>query len=285
MVDSKSVAVGGEVAAWVTDLVVVPERSGEREQPEPDARSEAWEGAGAAGGHEGLKFSAGEAFVGDDAVAVERHSVEHLARNVALGDIGRGELEGDRGAVARAKQIEPKTPEEAGMRAAVAVGGIAGELRTTGRLARLATGNRGRVEQPEPVTEGRRDESEVADRAPDLGNELAQPLVVAGLLGQIGEQMPEPIARQREELAVVRQPKQDLRDGERDQLSVVDSWWPARPFTSGQEVIHQHINCREKGVEVGAHEASLVDVAIATPDFGTLRAASSQPNDNSESTI
>lgn len=45
MVDSESVAIGGEVAAWVTDLVVVPERGCECEQPESDPRTEAGEGA------------------------------------------------------------------------------------------------------------------------------------------------------------------------------------------------------------------------------------------------
>jgi hypothetical protein len=38
----------------------------------------------------------------------------------------------------------------------------------------------------------------------------------------------------------------------------------------GQEVVDEHIKCRDEGVEVGAHEASLVDVAVATSDFGAL---------------
>jgi hypothetical protein len=40
---------------------------------------------------------------------------------------------------------------------------------------------------------------------------------------------------------------------------------------AGQEIIHQHIKCREKVVEVGEHEAtSVVDIAIATPTFDGL---------------
>jgi hypothetical protein len=97
--------------------------------------------------------------------------------------------------------------------------------------------------------------------------------------------MREPITGQRQELAVVGQPQQHLGDRDRDELGIADPRWRPRPTAGGQEVIHQHINCREKGVEVGAHEASWVDVAIATPDFGAPRATSSQPNDNSESTI
>ena len=38
-----------------------------------------------------------------------------------------------------------------------------------------------------------------------------------------------------------------------------------------QEIVHHHINCGEKGVEFGEHEAtSVVDVASATPNFGAL---------------
>src|SRR5512139_4024073 len=49
MVDSFLVAVGGEVAAWVTDVVVVDDARGEGEQSERDAGAEAWEGAAAVG--------------------------------------------------------------------------------------------------------------------------------------------------------------------------------------------------------------------------------------------
>ena len=97
--------------------------------------------------------------------------------------------------------------------------------------------------------------------------------------------MPEPIARQREELPVVGQPEEDLGNRQRDELGVADPRRSTRSLALGQEVVHQHINCREKGVEVGAHEASKVDVAVATPDFGALCAASSPANGNSESTI
>ena len=45
MVDSESVGVGGEVAAWVTDVVVVDESGGECEQPECDADTDAGDGA------------------------------------------------------------------------------------------------------------------------------------------------------------------------------------------------------------------------------------------------
>src|ERR671929_1675073 len=47
MVDSVSVAVGGEVAAWVTDVVVVGEAGGEGQQSQRDAGADAGQGSGA----------------------------------------------------------------------------------------------------------------------------------------------------------------------------------------------------------------------------------------------
>jgi hypothetical protein len=60
MVDSVSVAVGGEVAAGVTDVVVVDEAGGEGEQPERDAGAEALDGACAVGFEGELSFAGPE---------------------------------------------------------------------------------------------------------------------------------------------------------------------------------------------------------------------------------
>src|SRR3569833_317425 len=49
MVDSQSVAVGGEMAAWVTDVVVVQQSGGEGEQAQRDAGADARQGSSAVG--------------------------------------------------------------------------------------------------------------------------------------------------------------------------------------------------------------------------------------------
>jgi len=97
--------------------------------------------------------------------------------------------------------------------------------------------------------------------------------------------MAQPPAREGQELAVVGQPEHDLGERERDELGVGDPGWPAGSPPFRQEVVHQHVNCREKGVEVGVHVGSFVDVALATPSFGALRAVSSQRDGNLESVI
>src|SRR5205809_1024632 len=123
---------------------------------------------GSAIGHPALELGAGEALVGDDGEAGERDPLEHLARDLSLGSICRGELEGDRGPVARAEQKEAKAPEVARVRAAVAVGCDPRELGAPNRLARGRAGDRGRIEQPQLIAPPRRAEGEVVDRSLDL---------------------------------------------------------------------------------------------------------------------
>src|SRR5919197_2551860 len=60
MVDSESVAVGGEMAAWVTDVVVVDESGGEGEQPEGHADAHAGNGAAAVAFERELAFAGPE---------------------------------------------------------------------------------------------------------------------------------------------------------------------------------------------------------------------------------
>jgi len=229
---------------------------------------------------------AGKALVGHDGVALEIDAGEHLGRDLALAAVGRGELEGDRHPVGCAQQIEPKAPEVAGMRGAVPVGGVAGELRAPGRLARLATRHRGRVKQSQAVAERRRVKRQVGDDLADRGRQRTQALVVAGLLGQVGKQVPQPPAREREELAVVGDLQEHLRDCQRDELGVGDPGRAPWPSADRQEIVDAHIKCGDEGVKVGEHEASLVDVAIATPSFGALvMSPRATPRDNLESTI
>src|SRR3954447_13814253 len=77
MVDSVSVSVGGEVAAWVTDVLVVEESGSEREQAQGDAGAEALDGASAVG------------FEGELALAGPEHRFDPLAhgaeRSVTMG--------------------------------------------------------------------------------------------------------------------------------------------------------------------------------------------------------
>jgi len=111
----------------------------------------------------------------------------------------------------------------------------------------------------------------MADDLADRGREPTQPLVVSGLLGDVGEQVPQPRTREAQKPPLGRAVQEDLRDSERDELGVGDLRAAPRTAAHRQEIVHHHVKCGEKGVEFGEHETtSVVDVALATPNFGAL---------------
>src|SRR5215211_4764654 len=228
------------------------------------------------GGDGLLELGAGEAFVADDDLAAGEQSalagaIEHRRGDVALGLVGGRQAEADRHPVGGAQQVQPQPPEVPRMRGAVAVGGPAGQLRAFARLARLAARHRSGIKQAQPIAERWRDPDQLLDGQADLRRERSEPLVVAGLLGDVREQMRELAAREPQEPSLGMALQQDLRDRERDELGVDDPWASSCTASGRQEIIHQHIKCGEKVVEVGEHEAtSVVDVALATPTFDGL---------------
>jgi hypothetical protein len=159
--------------------------------------------------------------------------------------------------VGGADEVEPEAPEVAGVRGAVSVGGVAGQVGALDRLPRLRARDGGRVEQPQTVAERRRVAREQVDEQTDLACERPHALVVAGLLGDVREQMTQPCAGKPEEAPLGRAVEEHLSDGERDDLRISDARLTARAGTLGQEIICEHIKCDEQGVEVGRHEASL----------------------------
>jgi len=86
-------------------------------------------------GHELLELGAGEVLVGDHDVAGDGDALEDLGGDDAFADVGGGQFPADRHPVAGADEVEPETPKPARVAAAVAVAGVAGELRAAGGLA------------------------------------------------------------------------------------------------------------------------------------------------------
>ena len=102
----------------------------------------------------------------------------------------------------------------------------------------------------------------------DLRRERTDALVVARLLGQIWEQMRQAHHCEAQEAPLAGAIEQDLRDGQADQLGIGDL--RATPCTrpARQELVRQHVKCRQKGVEVGGHAAtSVVDVGVSNADL------------------
>jgi hypothetical protein len=175
-----------------------------------------------------FEVRAGEALVGDHGVAMQVHASEHLGGDLALGHIRGGQLKRDRHAVRCAQQVQPKAPEVAAVAGAVAVRGVASELRALDRFPGLPARHRGAVQQPDVVAPRRRGERDHVQQPDDLRRQRAHALVVARLLGQT-KQMPEAAHRKAQKPPLGRDVEQDLRDRQADQLGVGDlrvlSWY------------------------------------------------------------
>src|SRR5579859_4107572 len=277
---------GGDVSAVVLERELAFEGVVDRLDPltDPAELAEPWllvapvspnEG-GVEGGDSALELATGEPFVADDELTSAEQAplagaLEHRRGDFPLGLVRGCQAEADRHPVRGAEQIQAQSPEVARMRGVVAVGGPAGQLGALAGLARLAAGNRSGVQQPDPLAERRGKPDQVLDDQADRGRERPEPLVVARLQRDVGEQMPEQAAGQAQEPALGMALQQDLRDRQRDELRVADPWAPACTCPGRQEIVHQHVKCGEQVVEVGVHEAtSVVDVALATPTFDDL---------------
>ena len=115
------------------------------------------------------------------------HALEQFGGDDALGRVRGRELEADRQPVGRAEQVEAEAPEPAAVRAAVAVAAEAGQRGAADGLAGGGARHRGRVEQPQPVAERRREPRQQRDRLQQLRRQRPQPLVEAGLAGDVRE--------------------------------------------------------------------------------------------------
>jgi hypothetical protein len=194
-------------------------------------------------------------------------SFEQLQPDLALVALGRGEGEGTRSAVGGEEAVQSKAPEEARMRGAVAVVGGVGWLRSPRRLDRAGALHRRRVDQQQVVLVAGALGGEDADQPLDRLAQASPALVEAGLLGQLGEEVTQPPAGDREEAAVGGDAHDRLGDAERRNLGVGD----AAAGVAGlfrQEIVRRAINRSAESVEVGVHRGLSVDGCFSTVDFG-----------------
>jgi hypothetical protein len=139
------------------------------------------------------------------------------------------------------------------------------ELAALGRLPRFPALDGGGVHHPEVVGPQRR----LASHGPDEGLELTgggpETLVVAGLVGHVGEQVPKVGLGEAEEPGLRTEAQQGPDDRQRDELGVGelrgdpdDRSVSGQLGTGLQLVVDVHVECRAKGVQIGVHETSKV---------------------------
>src|SRR5437899_1341024 len=138
----------------------------------------------------GCQEAVGEAFVADDDLAFrDCASVKESLSHLSLSQLGIGQAPVDHQAVGSREQVELEAPEVAGVAGTVAVVGVPSQGRALYRLSAAGAGKRGGVEQAQPVTPGGRLAGEVAERRVEDRSQSPQSLVVARLLGQVGEEI------------------------------------------------------------------------------------------------
>ncbi len=145
---------------------------------------------------------------------------EDVDQGLPLVGFGAGEGVADGQAVQGAQQVQPQPPEPAGMGGAVAVLGPSGQIRPVRGLAGAAALDRGGVHYPDVVVPQAGVGGERPDEPGHGRGELAQPLVVAGLAGQAGEQVPQASAGVAQPPRLRGEPQQSLQYRQGEQFGV-----------------------------------------------------------------
>src|ERR671936_1470589 len=214
--------------------------------------------------------------------------VQQHRRDLAFAQLGGGQAPADRHAVWSGEQVQLEAPVPAAVAAVIAVGGVRPQRRTLDRLAGLAAWQRGGVQQPEAVAPRRGGHGQVAHGQAELVRGGAQALVVAGLAGQVREQVAEAVAGESQPVAFRAGAQQDLGNRQADELGVAELGPAARTEPWAQQLVDGDVQCDDEVVETGVHGASPeVDVAMATPTLGGLVSVVStrRPHTNSASVI
>ena len=157
--------------------------------------------------------------------------------------------------------MQPEPPEVAGVAGAVPILGPACELGAARGFPGPPALHRSGVHHPHVIGPHRGVAGQYADQPAGRCREFAQPLVVARLLGQVGEQVPQMLAGGPQPAGLGGEPGQGLQHRERDQLGVGEfrgqpGLWPPRPVVREgfEQVVGPGVQCGGKGVQIGVHE-------------------------------
>src|SRR5450631_1519139 len=232
-------------------------------------------------GHGGFEVVAVVVLVTDESLAGPggdqvRASGEHAAQHIAFVSFGAGQGEGDGQALQGADQVQPQAPEVPRMTGAIPVFGPSGQVRALGGLAGPAALDWGGIDYPHIVAPDGGIGGQKTDAVPDQRSGTAQPLVIAGLLGQVREQVPQVSVGVPQPAGLGGEPQQGLHDGKGDQLSITQlrvnphvraARRELRRFL--QQVICLHVQCSREGIQVGRHKLILGALASSSqPPLG-----------------
>ena len=154
------------------------------------------------------------------------------------------------------------------MRRAVAVVGDSGQLRAFDSLPGGGARDGCAVEQPQVVVPGRALRGQVQHGRVDQRGGGLDPLVVAGLFGQIREQVPKPAVTHSQPMMFASCAKQHLRRGQAHELGVGEPFRPPGPWPLRFDdmVVNDHIQFGEEGIKVRRTNVHRCPPAAAVPD-------------------
>ena len=216
-------------------------------------------------GDERVELGAGEAFVAEDDLAGSDQVVvvfEQRLGDLAFAEFGGGQSPDDRHSLGGADQVEPEAPEESGVRGAVAVAGVPGQIAAFDGLRRRTARHRGGVDQPQVVVPGVDVTGQFGDHRRQQATLGTEPFAVPRLVGQIGKHAQQMAAGVSDPPSFGRHTEEVLSHGETDQLGVGQLWFSASviagPAQSRQDtVLEVDIECGQEGVQVIAHTLTM----------------------------
>src|SRR5450759_5057432 len=235
-------------------------------------------------GDGGREVATRVALVADEHRAAAAAAPQELKADLAFVTLRRGQGERPGRTVGGGQQVQAQAPEPARVGSAVAVAGELPEGRALGRLAAAATLHRGRVDEQQIVVVARALRGEVGEQPLDGAGEAAATLEVAGLTGQIREQVAELAPGDAQEAPVTGDAHDRLGHAERDHLGVGELPAGILPCR-WQKIGGCAINDRAESVEVGVHRGLQADDANDTVGFGLSALLSLDTADLVESII
>jgi hypothetical protein len=207
-----------------------------------------------------------------------RVNFEHRGQNLALADLRVGQSPQDRHPRRRTHQIQLQPPVEPRMAGAVAITRPASQLRALHRRPGHAAGHRGGIDDPAVVQPEVARFGQHSDDPFDQAKRGAEPIVVPGLLREVGEQTRQVLAGIAQPVRLGGEAEQRLGNRDTHQLGVGQHRWPARPPRSCQLVIDLHVQCGQEGVQVLRHNMILTALSSRLPTSPGHRTYSSSSN-------
>jgi len=210
---------------------------------------------------------AGVPFVADDGLSAPKRPGKKHERHLPFRPVGRSQLDAPGGAVRSASEMQPASPEIAGVAAGVAVPADLCKSRAADGLHRTGAFDRGGVKKEKVVMCPRALRAEDTEEPLDGLGETRPALVIGVLSRKNGKQMPDLPTGRPKKASVRGDAHEHLGHGQRDDLRV-GGLTPGVSPPLWQKIIGCAINDGAEGVQVGAHRGLQADDVHNTVGFG-----------------